>query len=447
MSFGNRALVTAKTFARRLSRGSPDYYYFIDKKKEKPTINPDKIPFLLSSDRFGGFNPESKPIELDLSYEKLGGGCPIVIVSGMGAGKTVLVENMITSMIGAGYVGCNLLDVKSDFYNCREPLQNSLAHMLPSWRKPRGLPVVPYLPKYIQNMFPEEAKPDMKVGQIQVSKLTSDDLIDSIFKVKPFEGQAALIRKIWSNPSPRSNKELASRFTNMSSSNLKDFMDAGVKTTFNLETVKSVVRRLEDIIIEGMVGDEDAMDFPTDMKEGNIPCLCLNGHADTKEGYTQAIVAAISRSIHQESVQRGGSLYGKRKFLIIDDASIVVPSRKNPSSKLPIVWNFCKIGRKYDMFPIIITQSVTDIDKDIINSARYIIGLRQLTPNDLKSLEEIKGIDPNSFEDEWDGVLRPRKITYGRWSGAREATVWDSDDPSHPIKGWVPLPSCKITEG
>ncbi len=372
----------------------------------------------------------------------------------MGSGKTVFVQNLITEMIKSGYLGCNVFDVKSDYYHARKPLQEEFRKFLPRWREPKALPVKNFVPKYIADLVYKKKNQQftnipngMNIGQIQISDLNSDDLISSIFNVKSTEPQAAFIRNIW-RIAPGSLNELVEKLSNPNL-NLSEFLPKEMNIKFGALTMQSVKSRLSDIISEGLVGDQYPMNFPEEMAQGNIPCLSFEGHGDIKQGYTQATVASICRQIYAESANKSGILYGKRKFVVIDDAGkIVPPSPHNPSSKSPIIYNFSKVGRQFNIFTIVIAQNVSDIDKELIKSARYIIGLRQMTPSDLDTLFKEKGIDPDTFEDLYSNypVMKPNRIDYGEYSGAREAIVWDADDLSNPTRGWIPLPGCGINQ-
>lgn len=423
------------------------------KTRNQPEGNPDFLPLLLKGDNTGDFDPNGKPIEIDFSHEKFGGGAPILILNLMGGGKTVFVENMVSEMVKTGWKGCNISDFKSDFFYAREPLQPKYQHHLPPWRKADGLPVKNFIPKYVANtVYKKDSKGEMKdkpdemeIGQIPLQSLTTDDLINSIFKIKTSEPQANLIRSIW-RQEPKNIEDLAKAIKS-DDQGLKEFVDADIITKINPETKASVVSRLTDIFMEGVVGDEFPMNFPQEMKEGNVPCLSFEGGSSTKMEYSQSIIASICRDIYKES-RTGGKINSGKKFVVIDDATQIVPSRAEPSCKKVILHEFCELGRAFEIFPIVIAQNVSGVDKRIVEKARYVIAMAQLTNTDLKALHDIRGIDPETFESKFEDnfTSKPRRMDRGLYAGAREVIVWDMDKPDRPIKGWGILPSCALKD-
>jgi len=392
------------------------------------------------------FDQRGEPIYLDLSAQSIGGGQPIIIFAPQGSGKSVFLAGLVKQLLWGGYCGINLSDIKNDTYYMQGQLQPQFRKFLPFWRKE------PYIEKtaysidarcYIPQFLARKYKPyGIQPFQLNISDFSVDDLIKSFFKLDPVDPQALILRTVYTNvfakTPPASVKELMEAIANINP--LLQQLNVPF-SKFSNGSVQTLNTKIYNLFGEEAIGDQYPADVVGDMVAGKYVSLCLNNSTgETDKSIIQGYMSSLIWKIFREKTN--GRLRTKKVFMVIEDASeIALPPRKNPSSK-EAIFHMMRVGRDKWIFPIIVTQSLSELGLSIINKAKYIIFFRGISGSDLEVLSKERLTRYGDILDVFDRGGGPERLMHGEYEGARSVVIWSNEGKIQ--KGWVPMPSCSI---
>jgi len=396
---------------------------------------------------------KGEPIYLDLSYETLGGGTPIVVFAVQGSGKTVFILNFVEELIKSNYTVVNLSDVKNDAYYATGRLQSQFRKFLPPWKWSRlydstnaPLEVKCYTPEFAaRNNNPLK----LHTFQLDISNFSADDIIKSFFKLRSEDDpQARIIRRVYNyvfkNRPPSTVMELMNAIQNVNNIPTDENTPRSFYSPASIHTLNDKIDLYRN---EGIFGEQYSVDFIQDMLDKKYVSFCLNNETrESAKSKLQAYISALIWKIYREKVS--GRLKTKKIVEIFDDASeIAYPPRKIPSSKSSIQ-AMTRIGRDKWIFPVVISQSVTELGRQLINKARYVIFFTGISGSDLEFLAKERMTDYGMILDYFEQGKGPQRIQDGEYAGARSVLIWVNDGSHNGkgkiIRGWVGMPSCSI---
>lgn len=398
------------------------------------------------------FDQRGTPIYLDLSEKTLGGACPLVVFSPQGAGKSVFLLGLVQELLKANYCVINLSDVKNDAYYTAGRLQSQFRKFLPTWRSEPYVPKEEYPMKvrcYSPEFITRKSNPlGLKPFQMGIADFSVDDMVKSFFQLDANDPQARILRKVYNyvfkTKPPNSTHELMNAIQNVNLVRPDENIPMSIYTRPSIQTLNDKIDMYRN---EGVFGEQYPADIIHDMVNKYYVSICFNNETrETTKNILQGYISALIWKIYNEKVY--GRLKTKKIVEIFDDASeVAYPPRKIPSSKESIL-SMARIGRDKWIFPIVISQSVSDLGKQLINKARYVIFFSGISGSDLEFLAKERMTDYGMILDAFERGKGPEKIQYGDYEGARSVLIW-CNDGSHGgkgnmIRGWVPMPSCSI---
>lgn len=398
------------------------------------------------------YDQRGEPIYLDLSEQSLNGGQPIIVFAPMGQGKTVFILNLVEELIKANYAVINLSDFKNDAYYAQNFLQTKFRKFLPFWKHPSYTPygnwklrIRCYMPEFLA----KDSSINIPTFRLSISDFSKDDLIKSFLDLDPNDPQARILWKLYNYvfkfKKPSSVEELMIAVLNVNQVQTSD----SVRSFYTPATIQILRDKLDNYKMEGVFGDSSSTDFIGDMLQGFYVSICFDSESrETNIRISQAYISAIMNKIEQE--KKNGRLLRKKIFMFFDDATeIATPPRKIPSSKSAI-YRMCRVGRAKDISPVIITQSLSELGKQFLNKARYIIFFSGISGSDLELLSNEKLGDYSKILEDFELGKGPDRISNRNhpYDGARKVMVWINDGSNqgkgNTFTGWVPMPSCSV---
>lgn len=405
----------------------------------------DFIPFLLHpayerkvdeltgkrTDKIVGVS--QRPVYLDFSQAGF-----TLFISPPGAGKSFALRGLIGDLIGAGYKCVDLCSIKNGFYWSMWPIQDKFKNMLPPWRKPQTLPVVPFMPLYLKRRQNKRIPLGMKIGQIDIKDMKLEDMMTAL-EVDRSDAQAQLLRVVWNpeNP-PRDMGNLVRRINNVNSMMMRSVMRGSSLEPFSPRTKNPLIRQLTTIVNrEKVFGSDYPLDIVKLLDAGYFPSLCLNGDRSMKKYHT-TYMAVLARKVYDAKATK--KLSGRIAFIFDDMGTLACPNQGSPSSKDVIMNDLISLGREYGIYVIGATQNLSQLPEEIIAQVRTFVFFGEISGTDLEKIAKVR---------KWRyGVVRQKVQEVSQYmrlpDGMRGAIVWEGGKKA--VFGYVPAPCSRHGE-
>lgn len=351
----------------------------------------------------------SNPISLDF---RQGGGL-VLFVSPTGSGKTFALRGLLGDLIEMGYV-CFAIDVKNEFISSKKPVQEKFRHLLPPWRRPKGLPIKPIFPAYLQ----KKRIPKEWIGQIDIKDMKVEDMLTTL-NLKPNEAQAQILLTVWpENNNPRTIDKLIWRVARVNAEQiLTSLIPKGVKLKpFAERTQATLVRRLAVLKSQRVFGSDHSFDVVDMLRQRQFPILCLDEDIK-KKFYHSTYIAVLIRKIYENYKK-----IGRRIVFILEDAgAFAVPNKANPTCKDIILKQLIPVGRRRGFYIIAAIQNLAQVPEEAISQGKIFIFFGRISGLDLEKIAKIRKKRYKHVRAKMDEYRRYSELP----NGMRGSVIWD----------------------
>jgi len=316
------------------------------------------------------------------------------ILGTTGSGKTFFQKSLISRFYKSGY-NCFIVDLHDEYSQMCEPIQEKFREFLNKNEKPEGLKVLTIRPLFFQKYSQEEDKKSVYF-QIPFSEITAQDLIDFCGLDA---GYSDIIIK---------HKE--------SCDTIEEFLE----TVSAKEKAKPLVRAIENIIENKVIGDGNVIDFIKEFNEGKIIVLNLLGYESVINKYYQVYIKHILAKIFNArgNAVRGysGSKLKSEIFIFIDEAHSIMPKDANNMAVKEVV-KLVVEGRKFGLSFYFSTQKLESVNTAAYDQSKYLfISNNNKNFSDLDKLMKFSGAyDAHwRFKNKLSEMLYAMK-NFGEW--------------------------------
>lgn len=359
------------------------------------------------------------PVHLDLTTA----GGVWVFVSRTGAGKSFTIRGIIGDLHEAGY-GIFIVDVKNEYISSLKPIQPKFYRILPPWRRPKALPIVPLFPAYLR----KKGIPEKYICQINTKDMKVEDMLTAL-KLKHGYPQTDILLTVWTDENPpKSIDDLIGRVSNVNADQiLQKYLPEGAKLhPFAQRTQESLIRSLVVLKSQKVFGSDYPFDVVKLLRDGYIPVLCLNEDIG-KKFYHSTYIAVLVRKIYEAC-----KYIGRRIVFVFEDAgSYAIPNRENPSCKSLILDQLIPVGRQRRLYTFASIQNLGQIPQNALNQARAFIFFGVISGLDLKTIADIRKKKPSLVINKIDELNQLVNVAKKRGfipPDFRHVILWDDMD-------------------
>lgn len=316
------------------------------------------------------------------------------IIGRSGDGKTFFQKSLIGRFFKSGY-NCLVIDLHDEYSQMREPIQDKFREFLNKNEKPEGLKVLTVRPMFFKKYSEEEDKKS-KYFQIPFTEITTQDLID-------FCG-------------------LDSKYSDIIIKHKESCETIGyfLETIRKQEKAKPLERAIENIIENGVIGEEMNIDFIKELNEGNLIVLNLIGYEGIISKYYQIyikhILAKIFKARENQVKGYSGSKLKSETYIFIDEAHSIIPKDADNMAVKEVV-KLVVEGRKFGMSFYFSTQKLESVNSCAYDQSKYIF-----VSNNTKNFTDIeklmKFMGTYDFHPRFKNKLAKRLFSmrnFGKW--------------------------------
>lgn len=358
-----------------------------------------------------------------------------LIIAPPGSGKTFFTRGFIGELINSNYVIADMSSIKNNFYWSRYPIQKEFQHLLPPWRKPHPLPVVPVIPSYLSQR--KSIPNGMEKIQLKISDIKVMDFIKSILGCTEYDAPGQLIRAVWRDSSPPASIDILLMKVSMVN---KNFTGEGQVPLFQNQTISAVMRHLRILQQEGIFGEETTVNPVEILANNQMFSLNFNGMRKPEEFHT-VYMATLMRKIYEDKTNPRPRIKRRVVFVFDDMGTLACPNRSNPASKDIIINDLISLGREHGIYIIGTTQNLSQLPQEIIPQVKHFIFFGTISGNDLDVISKTRHMPRKRLEN----ILMDKKYMPMQFpDGRRRVMMWSMGEG--PIygklyAGFVPAPS------
>ncbi len=321
------------------------------------------------------------------------------------AGKTWFIRSLMDRVNKIGHFGCCFLtDIKDELKSSSDPVQQKFQRFLFPGEYPRATPNLIFRPIFFRDVRNYDALPSDNVWYApKITDLNELDFMTLLQTKSMTDPQKLAMKEIYEGLKeyrdlPVIPFELFEDLVN----NLKDFSDSQ----------KSSLRtKFLPLKYSGLLDKEDySIDFKEIFDANMIPALNLKGFDNIKRdgaGLPQVFVSIWIRKII--ALRRARKI--SPMLVVMDEASRFIHKDMQSSTKLEVSESI-DLDAREGVSWVIISQSPTKIDEEILNQCRYMLIPYNADINTMKYLFKLSGIvtwSPINFERNLSKIKKKMK--------------------------------------